>query len=136
MELEGQRKELQVQIIQEQIKKPVLTREWILERLCAIRDCDVTSDEGKRCLIDSFVSAVYVYDEHILVTCNFDKDATMITFDDIENSPFGSEFGQQKNISEQKVFGYVTSGDPYGTRTHVTTVKGWCLNRLTNGPSM
>ena len=26
------------------------------------------------------------------------------------------------------------TGDPYGTRTHVTTVKGWCLNRLTNGP--
>ena len=28
------------------------------------------------------------------------------------------------------------TGDPYGTRTHVTTVKGWCLNRLTNGPSI
>ena len=28
------------------------------------------------------------------------------------------------------------AGDPYGTRTHVTTVKGWCLNRLTNGPSL
>ena len=27
-------------------------------------------------------------------------------------------------------------GDPYGTRTHVTTVRGWCLNRLTNGPSL
>ena len=26
-------------------------------------------------------------------------------------------------------------GDPYGNRTHVTTVKGWCLNRLTKGPS-
>ena len=25
-------------------------------------------------------------------------------------------------------------GDPYGNRTHVTTVKGWCLNRLTKGP--
>ena len=25
-------------------------------------------------------------------------------------------------------------GDPYGIRTHVTTVRGWCLNRLTNGP--
>ena len=25
-------------------------------------------------------------------------------------------------------------GDPDGTRTHDTTVKGWCLNRLTNGP--
>ena len=26
------------------------------------------------------------------------------------------------------------AGDPYGTRTHDTTVRGWCLNRLTNGP--
>ena len=25
-------------------------------------------------------------------------------------------------------------GDPYGNRTHVTAVKGPCLNRLTNGP--
>ena len=25
-------------------------------------------------------------------------------------------------------------GDPYGTRTHVTAVKGRCLNHLTNGP--
>ena len=25
-------------------------------------------------------------------------------------------------------------GDPYGIRTHVTAVKGRCLNRLTNGP--
>ena len=26
------------------------------------------------------------------------------------------------------------AGDPYGTRTHVTAVKGRCLNLLTNGP--
>ena len=26
------------------------------------------------------------------------------------------------------------SGDPNGIRTHDTTVKGWCLNRLTMGP--
>ena len=25
-------------------------------------------------------------------------------------------------------------GDPYGNRTHVSAVKGRCLNRLTNGP--
>ena len=25
-------------------------------------------------------------------------------------------------------------GDPYGNRTHVTAVKGPCLNHLTNGP--
>ncbi len=26
--------------------------------------------------------------------------------------------------------------DPYGNRTRVTAVKGRCLNRLTNGPSI
>ena len=32
------------------------------------------------------------------------------------------------------VFGFESNGDPYGNRTHVTAVKGRCLNRLTNGP--
>ena len=31
-------------------------------------------------------------------------------------------------------FGLFLFGDPYGTRTHVTAVKGRCLNLLTNGP--
>ena len=29
---------------------------------------------------------------------------------------------------------FLFAGDPYGNRTHVTAVKGPCLNRLTNGP--
>ena len=33
-------------------------------------------------------------------------------------------------LQKQEVF----LGDPYGNRTHVTAVKGRCLNRLTNGP--
>ena len=31
-------------------------------------------------------------------------------------------------------FAFNLFGDPYGNRTHDTTVKGWCLNLLTNGP--
>ena len=38
---------------------------------------------------------------------------------------------ETKNLLlSQEVF----RGDPYGNRTHVTAVKGRCLNRLTNGP--
>ena len=36
----------------------------------------------------------------------------------------------EKSSSKDEDF----SGDPYGTRTHVTAVKGRCLNHLTNGP--
>ena len=42
-----------------------------------------------------------------------------------------SRTGTAKKTGLNPVF---FAGDPYGTRTHVTTVKGWCLNRLTNGP--
>ena len=31
-------------------------------------------------------------------------------------------------------FAFNLFGDPYGTRTHDTAVKGRCLNRLTKGP--
>ena len=38
---------------------------------------------------------------------------------------------QQKRSALHSFF---VVGDPYGNRTHVTAVKGPCLNRLTNGP--
>ena len=37
---------------------------------------------------------------------------------------------QKKRLAKASLF----FGDPYGNRTHVTAVKGRCLNRLTNGP--
>ena len=39
----------------------------------------------------------------------------------------------KNKIPDAKAFG-ILFGDPYGTRTHVTAVKGRCLNHLTNGP--
>ena len=37
---------------------------------------------------------------------------------------------KKKRLAKASLF----FGDPYGNRTHVTAVKGRCLNRLTNGP--
>ena len=45
-------------------------------------------------------------------------------------TPFRSQKQKKKDI-RRDVFLF---GDPYGNRTHVTAVKGRCLNRLTNGP--
>ena len=44
---------------------------------------------------------------------------------------FRFPYGQKKTHTEWCVSFF---GDPYGNRTHVTAVKGRCLNRLTNGP--
>ena len=44
---------------------------------------------------------------------------------------FNSRTGQIKNPPSECSRDFY---DPYGNRTHVTAVKGPCLNRLTNGP--
>ena len=46
------------------------------------------------------------------------------------------DFFQWTQIHSSQCAGFVFArhGDPYGNRTHVTAVKGRCLNRLTNGP--
>ena len=50
-------------------------------------------------------------------------------------NPMGSSpFPYREQQKRQAILLVFFAGDPYGTRTHVTTVKGWCLNRLTNGP--
>ena len=41
---------------------------------------------------------------------------------------------EKSKISAPPYGGADIFGDPYGTRTHVTAVKGRCLNHLTNGP--
>ena len=50
----------------------------------------------------------------------------------IEPDGFGSMHEAQKNPDIIKMSGFF--GDPYGNRTHITAVKGRCLNLLTNGP--
>ena len=49
----------------------------------------------------------------------------------VEPDGFGSVCESQKRSHPN---GWLLFGDPYGNRTHVTAVKGRCLNRLTNGP--
>ena len=47
---------------------------------------------------------------------------------------FSHRLNTTRPASIIKCFGLSLFGDPYGNRTHVTAVKGRCLNRLTNGP--
>ena len=115
-------------------KRRALTKEQILFVIHKFRKCDITTKEGKKRLIDSFVNSIYLFDDYALVTCNFKERTTKIMFDDIENSGFGDFVKRQKNKPEQVCSDLFEVGDPYGTRTHVITVRGWCLNRLTNGP--
>ena len=132
-DLENRKKELEIEIAREQIKHPLLTREQIEFGLTRFRKLDLSTQKGRRALIDGFVNTIYLFDDYAIITCNYKEGEEKITFEDIEESELGDYI---KNKPEQECSDLFAFGDPIGTRTRVTAVKGRCLNRLTMGPYM
>ncbi len=70
-ELEDRKADIELQIIQEEIKKPMLSREDVTFWICRFRKLDVSKLEERRRLIDSFVNSVTIFDDYILITFNY-----------------------------------------------------------------
>ena len=70
------------------------------------------------------IYAIYLFDDYAIITCNYKDGEEKITFEDIENSELGEFINEQKNKPEQGCSDLFAVGDPYGNRTHDTTVKG------------
>ena len=90
-ELEREKSELNVTIVQEQIKKPFLTKEQIRFGIEKFKQLDISSKEGKQRLIDGFINAIYLYDDKITFTFNY-KDGTKTVFlSEVNCTPSGSD---------------------------------------------
>jgi len=85
-ELEASKERLTVSILQEELQKPQLTEEQVLFWLRRLRTIDTTKQEQRQRLIDSFVNAVYVFDDKIILTFNYKDGTETITLDDINGS--------------------------------------------------
>ena len=66
-ELEETKSKLQTSILQEKIRHPLLTREQISFFIYRFRDSDITKREQRQRLIDSFVNAIYLYDDKVVI---------------------------------------------------------------------
>lgn len=78
-QLESKKKEYEISILQEKIKKPFLAKEQILFGIDKYKKLDLNTLEGKQRLIDGFVNSIYLYDDKIIFTFNF-KDGTRTVF--------------------------------------------------------
>lgn len=92
-ELEERKKDIELRIIQEEIKKPILSREDVTFWICRFRKLDVDKLDERRRLIDSFVNSVTIFDDHILITFNYRDGETRLDFSDIESSDLKSVGG-------------------------------------------
>ena len=85
-ELEARKEALNTSILEEELKKPVLTREWIRFWLEKFRKGDVGSTEHQRQIIDTFVNSVYVFDDRVVLNFNFTDDAKKVTREEVLGS--------------------------------------------------
>lgn len=85
-DLEEQKKSLELELVQEQIKSPILTKEQIMFGITKFRTLDLSTQKGRQTLIDSFVNAIYLYDDYALITCNYKDGSIRISFEEIEGS--------------------------------------------------
>ena len=71
--------------MQEQIAKPYLTKEQIRFGIEKFKKLDISQQEGKQRLIDSFINSIYLYDDKIIFTFNYKDGTRTVNLKEIES---------------------------------------------------
>lgn len=90
--LEAQQKELEVRIAEEKIARPRLSENQVRFWLTRFRKLDPNVKSHRETLINTFVNAVYLFDEKVLITFNYKDGTKTISFDEIaaKDAPEGN----------------------------------------------
>ena len=99
-ELEARKAEIEVQIAKEEIAKPKLTRDQVCCYLHHFRTFDTNNFEHRRRFIDTFINRIFLYDDKIVITFNYQNGTKTVTFAELEASGILSELvtnGEPKN---------------------------------------
>ena len=102
-ELEETKKQQEITLIQEQIKTPLFTTDQIAFSIYKFRQLDLSTREAKQTLIDGFVNAIYLYDDHAKLILNYKNDTKTITLDELQGSDFNSVTVPQKRNGHKSV---------------------------------
>ena len=85
-ELEARKSELGIQIAKEELAKPLATRDEVVCWLKHFRTFDTNKFEHRRRFIDTFVNRIFLYDDKMVITFNYNKGTKTITFAELEAS--------------------------------------------------
>ena len=90
-ELEARKEEILVNIQTAELQKPKLTREQMTAWFEQFRHGDPANRDFQKRLIDTFVNAVYVFDDKLVLTYRYQHGTQTISLEEIE-SALSSDF--------------------------------------------
>ena len=94
-QLEETKRELEARIAEEKLAKPKVTEEFIRFWLLRFRKLDMSLKDQRQALVDTFINAIYLYDDKVLITFNYKEGTQTIPFEKVEESKAkgnGSDF--------------------------------------------
>lgn len=85
-ELEDEKRNVEIEIAKESIARRIISREQIIYWISSFKDGNITSEKYRQQLIDTFVHAVFVYDDKIVITYNYSGENNTATISDLDLS--------------------------------------------------
>ena len=92
-ELEMQREELKLSILQAQMARPRYTKEQVVSWISRFKYGNVDDPQYQKQIIDTFINSIYVFDDKLAFTYNFKDGTETITLTEIQ-AAFGSDLTQ------------------------------------------
>lgn len=109
LELEEEKKKLEGEIAAEQLRYPRMTKEEIAFGIERFAKLDVSTQEGRRKLIDGFINSVYLYDDKVVVNFNGTREARTVSLEDIESSGAAEKPQPKKSRTPEWCTGFFTA---------------------------
>ena len=100
-ELEASRDELENKIAVEKLAKPRITEEQLRFFLERFRKMDVTRKSQRKMLIDTFVNAIFLYDDKMVLTYNFHESTETTTFGELQEVLPNGFRGSDMNLATE-----------------------------------
>ena len=79
-QLEETKREFEARIAEEKLAKPKIKEEFIRFWLMRFRKLDMTQQEQRQALVDTFINAIYLYDDKVLITFNYKEGTETVAF--------------------------------------------------------
>lgn len=85
-ELEAAKEELENRIACEKLAKPKISAEFMTFWLHRFRKLDVTQQSHRKMLIDTFINAIFLYDDKLVITFNYRDGSKTISLDEVKTA--------------------------------------------------